>query len=219
MSFLQVYPGGLEDFHPGGRQELLEIAEAFRTYGVHDGTHSASREDLSGGPLALPVSMVAPAVLLEHAPWVADWYRGPLLKYARAFMGRLVVASEDPRNFPLVNVHEQGVRYEAHVDSNQPVGLELLAGDCSPQNGGALAISNRGDVPDLGALLANCVRHYPRVGEVAIMDGYRRTHAVEPLLVGERVMMVYNFWTEQAPESMRLAGLAEYDQGKRPSSQ
>jgi|GEM_PF-6838592 len=214
----------LETFHSGGHAELLEIAKEYLVAGENDGLFVTSREDVSNGPLKLPISVVKPTVLAERAPWLEKWYRGPLLEMARDFAGPLVVASEIDAGAPLINVHRgwnpelgAGESYECHVDSNYPTGLYFLGeSDRTPESGGALAVSNRGDVPNRDAVLEDCERYYPKVGELAIMNGYQTTHFVEPTTDGQdRIMLVCNFWTPDIPEATWPTGIDKYNLGMK----
>jgi hypothetical protein len=102
----------------------------------------------------------------ELTPWLESWYRGPLLERVREFAGPLVVASENPDNFPLINIHRgwnralgAGESYEAHVDSNFPSGLYYLGShNRTPETGGALVVSTLGDVPNRTEVLQTCER-------------------------------------------------------------
>lgn len=207
---------------PDGHTTLLNIARHYAQAGTHDGTHMSSREDISDGPLSIPFASVSPRVLLEHAPWIEEFYKGPLLEAARLFAGSHVVASTHIDNYPLLNIHRghndntgQGERYECHVDTNRPTGLYYLGEiDRTPATGGSLTISTIGDVATPADVLAACERYYPKIGEYAVMDGYGISHFVEPSTDGaDRIMLVCNFWTPDIPESRRGLGLEAYQQG------
>lgn len=59
-----------------------------------------------------------------------------------------------------------------------------------------------------------CERYYPHVGDFTLMDGYYRTHYVEPSSDGhDRMMVVFNYWTDEVPEAGRDPDLAMYQQG------
>jgi len=182
--YTQQIQQDLEAFYPGGHARLLEIASnpLLQVEGVHDGLHSTSREDTSQGPLNLPIVTIPPEILAKEAPWVKDWYRGPLLDKAREFAGRLVAASAILANFPLINVHRGrglavGESYESHVDSNYPTGLYFLGeADRTIETGGALVISAQGDVPNRAEVIKDSERYYPKIGEFTLMNGYGVTH-------------------------------------------
>lgn len=208
----------LEKFHPGGHEELVGIATELGTVGVLHGENPASREDTSQGPVELPFIVVPPRVLLQVAPWIEDLYHGPFLEAARKFGGTNVTASEDVDNYPLINIHPIGKRYETHVDTNPYTGLYFLGEhDRTPETGGALVVSKGGDVHGLPNLLVDCERYYPVVGELAIMNGFNITHAVEPSIDHPRMMLVSNFWTPAVPESARGVGLDTYQLGRAAS--
>ena len=101
---LQTYAvkDNLATIHPEGHGTLLRIARHYAQSGTHDGTHSSSREDISNGPLYLPLAVVPPRVLLKHAPWIEGFYKGPLLQKAREFAGPLVIASKRLDNYPWI---------------------------------------------------------------------------------------------------------------------
>lgn len=212
----------LAKFRPNGHAELLDIAKQYAQPGVHDGTHSSSREDISAGPLYLPFATVSPQVLMQHAPWIEGFYKGSLLEKAREFSGPLVVASMHTDNYPIINIHRghnnitgEGERYECHVDTNRPTGLYYLGdADRTYDTGGSLVMSTVGDVKTPADVLASCERYYPTIGEYAVMDGYGVSHFVEPSTDGlDRIMLVCNFWMPDSPESMRGQGLEMYQTG------
>jgi hypothetical protein len=187
--------------------ELLEIARRHAVARTLIPTSSTSRESQSVE--SLPSLTVGGVIVRRELPWLAELYETTFLELAQRTVDEPVVTAHDPRYGVVLNVKRgRHMRYECHLDSNPLEGL-LYATTHAPGEGGDLVVSNRGDVPDMEAVDADCSRIHPVKGQLVFFDGSRNSHYVRPLVSDDtvRVVAAMNYYVPSLPEALRPADL------------
>ncbi|WP_336217032.1 2OG-Fe(II) oxygenase [Nonomuraea sp. LPB2021202275-12-8] len=204
----------VEQLLPSGwRRDISESAKNFSRIRILSGLHSSSREGLYPEPL--PIHGVSGDVVAGRHAWVSDLYTGLFRALAEEVSGEVAICAREVRHAAVLNVaHDNGGRYECHVDTNPIEGL-LFVTDHPRGSGGELVVSNSFDVNSPEEVDRYCSIIRPESGKLVLFDGRWNPHYVRPLISDPlRVVIAMNFYTSSCPEEARPVDLDPYLYGE-----
>ena len=152
----------------------------------------------------------------SQLPWLDALYSNEFLERAATFAGRATyTASSVLHGVNLLAQRGQEVRYEAHVDSNPVQGI-LGVTEFSSPSGGELVVARNQDACGTAEIEESCWVLRPVVGRLALSDMRNHPHYVRPLESPDelRIVAVFNYYTDDSPESSRPTDLTEHLYGR-----
>ncbi len=162
--------------------------------------------------LRLNIQIVGGRIIRQALPWLYDLYRGLFRDLAANCFDEEVLIAKDDRYAINMNI-QQGpeMRYECHVDSNPIEGLLYVTTHFEGE-GGELIVSNRSNARGPAQIQEDCVRIYPKKGELLFFDARRYPHYVAPLSYpsAHRIAVAMNYYTPSCTEEMRPADLNKH---------
>ena len=170
-------------------------------------TSVTSREDSSVTEIITKV--VGGKKLKSELPWLYELYANKFRLMSEEIYKTEVFIAEDDRYAINLNVQiGNKARYECHVDSNPIEGL-LYVTDHPKGQGGELIVSNEPSAIGCQEIDRDCVRIYPRTGDLIFFNASNHPHYVAPLTSEQsiRIVVAMNYYTWELTEKMRPADL------------
>ena len=187
----------------------------------------ARNADFRGFPRTPVLSREAPGVqriergrvhadqVLDHLPWLYQYYRSIFLELAAEACPEKVSPAADDRYGVVLNVQQgTSMRFECHVDSNPLTGLLFCT---QHADGGELVFAHSDAAQSVEEVERDCSVVRPSAGHLIFFDGRPHPHYVRPLTGADdmRVVAVMNYYVESWPESTRPAELNRHLYGDR----
>lgn len=173
-------------------------------------TSTTSRE--ASSDLELPIQIVGGGAIRRAIPWLYDLYRGLFRDMAAKCFNEEVLIAQDDRYAINCNI-QQGInmRYECHIDSNPIEGLLYVTTHFEGE-GGELVISNNAGAIGPTQIEEDCVRIYPKRGDLYFFDARSHPHFVAPLAFpgAYRIAVAMNYYTPSCTEEMRPSDLNKH---------
>ncbi len=193
----------------GWQAQILEIANSRAKSHTIIPTSVTSREGRSD--VQLPILTVDGGAIRQSLPWLFDLYLNEFRNIGQTCSAEPVVAAAGLRHSINLNVQKAGMRYEAHIDSNPLEGLLYITSH-PPGSGGELVVCRRQNVSGIEEISGDCVKIYPREGQLVFFDARFHAHFVTPLNdpLSIRVVAAMNYYTPSCPESARPADLDKH---------
>lgn len=148
----------------------------------------------------------------QHLSWLYDLYRGLFFDFAKTCVKEELYIAQNPLYAINLNIQRgTQMRYECHVDSNPLQGL-LYVTSHPEGSGGELVVSNDSSVLGVEQIEKDCVKIYPKAGDLIFFDAREHPHFVTSLTNEEdvRISIAMNFYTPSSPESQRPSDLNQH---------
>lgn len=191
--------------------KVLDVAKDAQTVTIepsstsrHDENHTFRMRTLNGG------------ILKQNLPWLFDLYRGDFAEIVARCMGQIVCTASEDEYAVIMNVIGQNDDpYEPHVDSNGatlvlPVTTHL-EGEAHHKGGdGELVMSLNSNAhgffdPEAADSLIIPIQ----TGHGIVFNGTNKPHYVRLPNDGDRVTLLFNYYTKDASEKDRPLDLSK----------